>query len=152
MRNYYLLILLFTVIFCSCKNNTVFPPITTEAVTMGGINEDQVTSPAGGYTSRSGSLGSGALNFLDRDSTIISFYYKGTAGNTAAYQLQVYDSTGNGLTSIYTFKDEAANDSLKFVRVIMPSHREFAYYYYTISSGGPTAQSFYVKNLTLYKK
>lgn len=152
MRNFFLLIPAFVILFYSCKNNTVFPPITTEAVNMGSISEDQVSSPALGSASHTGPLGSGALNFLDRDSTIISFYYRGTPGNTAPYQLQVYDSTGSGKTSIYTFKDEAATDSLKSVRVIIPSHHAFAYYYYTISCSGLTAQSFYIKNLTLYKK
>lgn len=152
MKNYFLLIPIFTILFFSCKNNTVFPPITTESVVMGSVSEDQVSSPALGSESKAGALGSGALNFLDRDSTIISFYYKGTPGNTAAYQLQIYDSTGSGITSIYTFHDAAASDSLKFVKVIMPSHYAFAHYFYRISSSGVTPHSFYIKNLFLYKK
>lgn len=152
MKNYFLLIPIFAIVFFSCKNNTVFPPLTTESVLMGSVTEDQVSSPALGSAIQIGALGSGALNFLDRDSTIISFYYKGTAGNTAAYQLQIYDSTGNGITSIYTFHDAAVTDSLKFMKVIMPSHNAFAYYFYKISSSGATPQSFYIKNLFLYKK
>ena len=152
MKNYFLLIPLFAVIFFSCENTTVFPPITTESVVMGSVTEDQVVSPATGSETKIGALGSGALNFLDRDSTIISFYYKGSTGNTAAYQLQIYDSTGSGLTTIYTFRDAAVTDSLKLVKVIMPSHRAFAHYYYKISSSGVTSQYFYIKNLFLYKK
>lgn len=152
MKKYFLLLPAFAVIFFACGNNTVYPPITTEAVQMGSVAEDQISSLAGTSSERIGTLGSGALNFTDRDSTIISFYYKGTPGNTSPYQLQVYDSTGSGITSIYTFKDDFATDTLKLVRAIMPAHDEFAYYRYRLTTSGPTDQSFYIKNLFLFKK
>ncbi len=153
MKKYFLLLPVFAaIIFFGCKNNTVFPPLTTEPVQMGIVSSDQITSSASSSSERVAPLGSGALNFLDRDSTIISFYYKGTPGNTAPYQLEIYDSTSTGLTSIYTFKDAAATDSLKFIRVIMPSHQEFAHYKYRLISAGPTDQYFYLQNLILYKK
>jgi hypothetical protein len=152
LKIFFVLIPVFALIFFGCKNNTVYPPLTTESVVMGNVTEDQVSSPVSGSATHTALLNSGALNFLDRDSTIVSFYYRGTPGNTQPYQLQIYDSTSNGLTSIYTFRDDAATDSLKLVTAIMPSHKAFAHYFYSISCGGATPQSFYIKNLTVYKK
>lgn len=152
MKNYFVLVPILALIFFSCQNNTVYPPITTERVEMGTVSSDEVSSPVSGSAVQTKSLGSGPLNFLDRDSTIISFYYKGTPGNTADYYLQVYDSTSNGLTSIYTFRDAAITDSFKFVSVIMPSHQVHAHYFYTIKAAGAAPKSFSIKNLFLYKK
>ena len=153
MKKFLVLLSLLAILFIGCSKNTiVFPPLTTEAVEMGRISSDQVLITSTGSAVQTASLGNGPLNFLDRDSTIISFYYKGTPGNTADYQMQVFDSTSNGLTSIYTFRDNLITDSLKYVNVILPSHRVHASYFYSLKCSGTGAQSFYIENLLLYKK
>lgn len=137
--------------FYSCNNNTVKPPLTIEPVLMGSVSEDQVNSSDNSVT-KSGYLGSGQLNFLDRDSTIINFYYKGSPGNTAVYQLEILDSTGNGMNSIYTFRDITISETLKYKSVTLASRQAFAYYVYRIRCSGASDQFFYVKDLSLYKK
>jgi len=119
---------------------------------MGSVASDEISISASGSAIKTSPLGSGPLNFLDRDSTIISFYYRGTPGNTANFHLQIYDSTGNANTPIYTFRGNDIRDSLKYVSVIIPSHRAFAHYFYTLKCEGATAQNFAIRSLFLFKK
>ncbi|MBS1492084.1 MAG: hypothetical protein JST55_01155 [Bacteroidetes bacterium] len=152
MKNYFIVVFLFSIAFASCDNGTVNPPLTSEPTLMGSVLADDISISDSGSATKTRPLGSGQLNFTDRDTTIITFLYKGSSGNTAPYQLQIYDSTGEGVTAIYTFRDTGINDSLKTMDVVLPSNRDFAYYFYTLKCEGTSAQYFSIRNLKLYKK
>jgi hypothetical protein len=152
LKNYFIVVFLFSIAFASCDNGTINPPLTSEPTLMGSILADDISISDSGSAMKSRALGSGQLNFTDRDTTIITFFYKGSPGNTAPYQFQVYDSTENGITAIYTFRDTGINDSLKSHDVILPSNHDFAYYFYTLKCEGTSAQYFSIRNLKLFKK
>ncbi|MBS1514469.1 MAG: hypothetical protein JSS63_05535 [Bacteroidetes bacterium] len=153
MKKIIALCALFCIGIIGCnQSTTVYPPLTLVPVEMGSVALDSVYTSAPGSIIKSGSLGSGPLNFTDRDSTIISFYYHGSAGNTADYQLWIYDSTGSGISTIYLFRDLSVSPAEKFVEAKMPSHQIQAYYRYALKCDGATPQSFAVRNLQLFKK
>lgn len=153
MKKCFVLIPIFAMIFFSCNNSTVFPPLTSEPVVMGVVDSDAISfSTSPGYAIKTANLGSGALNFRDRDSTIISFYYSGTTGNTTDYSLLVYDSTSSQSTVIHKFVLDSISSTERFIQIMKPSHQDFASYHYEIKCSGATPQSFAIRKLTLSKK
>lgn len=146
--------LLFSVMLTSCNNDeTVKPPLTEIRVLMAEVTADSVVSPAGFTSQITKSLGSGALNFIDRDSVVVVVSYYGTPGNTSTYSLEIWDSTSAvSRRDVYLLRSVDVTTGLRTDTFKAKSDRANGYYYYRMTASGPTEQKFYIKDLRLYKE
>ena len=156
MKNILLIIsfMTFVTIMTSCNNDaTVHPPLTEVRVLMAEVTADSIISPAGFTSQITKSLGSGPLNFIDRDSVVVALSYRGTPGNTSTYSLEIWDSTSAiSHREIYLLRSVDVTTGLRTETFKAKSDRANGYYFYRMTASGPTDQSFYIYDLRLYKE
>jgi len=141
-------------IYAGCKSDdtTVTPTNPTGEVEVASVSFDSISSAfGGGLVSQTRNFGSGAVNFTDRDSTRISFSYKGfsNANDTLLY---ITDTTS---TRLYTLRDASANDTYKSVNITVPSIKKNCNFYYTMrarNSSGTGNPYLAIKDFKMYKK
>lgn len=139
-------------IYAGCKSddNTITPTTPTE-VEMASVSYDSVYSIfAAGSISQTRNFGSGALNFTDRDSTRLSFSYKGSSnGNDTLFYI-----TDASNTRLYTLTDATPTSSYRTVNVTVPSIKVNAIFYYTLRARttGSNVPYIVLKDFKMYKK
>lgn len=155
MKKILFLFAISALIYSGCSNSDdpvtpVDPP--TGEVLMATVSFDSVSGSfsSGGLVTQVRNFGTGSLNFTDRDSTRISFTYKGFS-NAADTVFYVSDTAG---VKLYLLSDNSVSASTyKSVNVTVPSRKINAPFYYTIrartTSGTPWMA---IKDLKLYKK
>lgn len=153
MKKIIYLFVLLVLIYSGCKtDDPVTNPPATGEVEMASVSFDSLSSlfSGSGNVSRTVNFSSGALNFTDRDSTRISFQYKGSsnANDTLFY---VTDASN---ARVYTLRDAAATDAYKNVNITVPSVKVNAVFYYTMKARttGGVSPYLVIKDLKLYKK
>jgi len=154
MKKIIFLFFLTALIYSGCKNDdtAVTPNPPAGEVEMASVGYDSLASLFGGSgsVSQTKNFSSGALNFTDRDSTRISFSYKGSsnANDTLFY---VNDASN---ARVYTLKDASATDVYKTINITVPSVKVNAVFYYTMKArtSGGISPYLVIKDLKIYKK
>ncbi len=142
----------FLFIYAGCKSDdTTVTPSTPTEVEMASFTLDSISGAfASGSISQTKNFGLGPLNFSDRDSTRITFSYKGasTANDTLFY------ITDESNTRLYTLKDASVNNTYKSVNVTVPSIKVNNVFYYTMKARTATGVIPYIaiKDFKMYKK
>ncbi|MDQ3021088.1 MAG: hypothetical protein M3R36_11040 [Bacteroidota bacterium] len=142
------------VIFSGCSNdddNPVNPPVTGE-VLLATVSGDSVGTSGSGLSTRTSSITSSTLNFTDRDSARITFFYSGE-NNNIPIPMSIYyisDTTEINIFSSTTLNPTPAE---QFVNVTVPSPRVNATFRYKIVTGSLGGPSFFkFRELNIYKK
>ncbi|MEO8209352.1 MAG: hypothetical protein ABI840_02235 [bacterium] len=141
-------------IFAGCSDdddNPVNPPVTGE-VLLATVPGDSVGTSGTGLGIKTSTISSSTLNFTDRDSARISFFYSGE-NNSFPTPVEIYYTIDT--TNIYIFNSTTLNPTVdeQFVNVTVPSPKvnaTFRYRIVTSSLGGPSFFKF--RELKIYKK
>lgn len=137
---------------CSDDNSTNNNPPAGE-VLLAEIQGDSV-GIQNGSSSRIQSISSGQLNFTDRDSARISFYYS-RANNFSSSPMSIYFSSGSTNVNLYQLDSSSSSENEVYVNVTVPSPRVNDFFYYKINSVGLSGSGFsYMKfrEMKIYKK
>lgn len=147
---YLFLVSLFVYAGCKSDDNPTTPTTGEQEVTS--VSFDSIYSAlGGGLITQTKNFGTGALNFTDRDSTRISFSYKGFS-NAADTLFYITDTTS---TRLYTLRDASASDTYKTVNITVPSIKKNCNFYYTMrakTTSGTGAPYLVIKDFKMYKK
>lgn len=147
------LIFLFIVLTgCSDDDNSSNPinPATGQ-VLLAEVPFDSVGSI--GSSTRIVTVTSSTLNFTDRDSARISFYYSGE-NNSVSSPMRIFYVI-NDTTNVYIYNNNLTpGTSEQFVDVTIPSPRVNSTFYYRISTviSNPGFSYFKFRDLKIYKK
>ncbi|MBK8549880.1 MAG: hypothetical protein IPL53_02015 [Ignavibacteria bacterium] len=138
---------------CSNDDDPVTPNNpTTGEVLLAEVSSDSVGSVGASF--RTSTITSSTLNFTDRDSARISFFYTGE-NNSIASPLLIYYKI-NDSTNVDIFNSTALSPTVseKFVNVTIPSPKVNSTFYYRISTvaGSPGFSYFKFRELKIYKK
>jgi len=148
---YLFLVCLFTYAGCKSDDNPTNPtnPIEVEIAT---VSYDTIYSTfGGGLITQTKNFGTGPINFTDRDSTRISFSYKGYS-NAADTLFYITDTTSSRL---YTLRDASVSDTYKSVNITVPSIKKNCTFYYTMrakTTSGTGSPYLVIKDFKMYKK
>lgn len=140
--------------FIGCSNDD--DPVTpnnpsTGQVLLAEVAFDSVGSV--GSSTRIVTVSSSTLNFTDRDSARISFFYSGQ-NNSVAAPIKIYYVI-NDTTNVYIYNSNLTPGSAEqFVDVSIPSPRVNSTFYYRISTviSNPGFSYFKFRDLKIYKK
>jgi hypothetical protein len=139
-----------TIIGCSDDNPSSPNNPTTGEVLLATVSGDSIAITSGA-NSRSLSITSGTLNFTDRDSARIFFFFSGE-NNSVAQPLQIY--WVNDTTNVYLFNDTLyPAPAEQYINVTVPSpgvNQSFRYRISTLSVPGFSYFKFH--DLNIYKK
>ena len=148
LKSLLIVLLLSFVLITGCsEDDTVTPnnPVTSNLPATVSGDSVSVTS---GFSSRSTSISSGTLNFSDRDSATISFYYSGDNNSITEPMTILY----NDSLTFYSFT-LSPTPAEQYMAVTIPSQRINAYFKYRIStSSSPGFSYFKFRNLNIDKK
>ncbi len=137
---------------CSNDDDPVTPNNpTTGQVLLADVSFDSVGSI--GSSTRIVTVSSGTLNFTDRDSARISFFYSGQ-NNSVSAPMKIYYVI-NDTTNVYIYDSNLTPASTEqFVDVTIPSPRVNTTFYYRISTiiSNPGLSYFKFRDLKIYKK
>ena len=154
LKNFTFLFLLVIAVFNGCSNDddpvTPNNPVTGE-VQLADVSFDSVGSI--GSSTRIVTVSSSTLNFTDRDSARISFYYSGD-NNSVPDHMKIYYVI-NDTTNVYIYNNNLTpGTSEQFADVTIPSPRVNSTFYYRISTAisNPGFSYFKFRNLKIYKK
>lgn len=154
MKIIFYLFLASVFIYAGCKSddNPTTPSDPTGEVEVTSVSFDSIYSAlGGGLITQTRNFGTGALNFTDRDSTRISFSYKGYS-NAADTLLYITDTTS---TRLYTLRDASVSDTYKTINITVPSIKKNCSFYYTMrakNTSGTGAPYLVIKDFKMYKK
>lgn len=148
-----LLIICFIFVFAGCSNDDDSNPVTptTGEVLLAQVSFDSVGSV--GSSTRIVTVSSGTLNFADRDSARISFFYSGQ-NNSVPAPMKIYYVI-NDTTNVYIYDNNLTPGTAEqFVDVTIPSPRVNSTFYYRISTiiSNPGFSYFKFRDLKIYKK
>jgi hypothetical protein len=138
-------------IYSGCKSDDNPTTPSTGEVEMASVSFDSLSGLFGsGTISQTRNLSSSMLNFADRDSTRITFSYKGSSNGNDTL-LYINDASN---TRLYTLRDAAVTDSYRSINVTVPSVKVNAFFYYTITATSISSAIPYItiKDLKVYKK
>ncbi len=141
-----------TLISCSDDDNNVTPnnPPSGE-VFLATVAKDSVGVTSGG-SEKSSTVASATLNFTDRDSARISFYYT-ESNNISSVPLIIYFLGGQSDTILYQLDNLVISTSEQFVNITVPSPRVDAFFKYKISTNSTPGFSYFkFRDLNIYKK
>lgn len=154
LKSLFLVLLLSLAVITGCSSdddNPVTPPVTGE-VLLASVTVDSVFTSGSGLSTKSSTVSSSTLNFTDRDSARISFYYSGE-NNLIDTPIVIYYN--NGTTNIYIYNSSTLAPTVaeQFVNVTIPSPRVNASFLYRISTRSVSGSSFFkFRDLNIYKK
>ncbi len=148
-----LTILLLIAAGCSDDNSTNNNQPGTGEVLLAEVSGDSVGINSGSST-RTLSITSSALNFSDRDSARISFYYS-RSNNHSPAPMSIFYVSGSNNVNLFNLdsSSSAANDV--YVNVTVPSPRVSEFFSYKINAVGITSSGFAFfkfRDLKIYKK
>lgn len=154
LKNFSVLFILIFVSFIGCSGDD--DPVTpnnpsTGPVLLAEVSFDSVGSV--GSSTRFVTISSGTLNFTDRDSARITFYYSGV-NNSVTTPMRIYYVI-NDTTNVYIYNNNLNPASTEqFVDVTIPSPRVNSTFYYRISTiiSNPGFSYFKFRDLKIYKK
>ncbi|MDQ3194640.1 MAG: hypothetical protein M3P82_06540 [Bacteroidota bacterium] len=138
----------FTIAGCS-NDNPVAPPLTGP-VLLAEIPGDSVGIQSGSSAKTIG-ITPGLLNFTDRDSALISFYYSGE-NNSSTEPFQIFFNAGPGETYIYNSSNLNILPAEQFVSIPIPSPHNSQFYSYRIKTISSGFSFFKFRDLKIYKK
>jgi hypothetical protein len=135
-------------IISGCKSDdTVVNNVPSEVRMFSPAISDSIgTTEVNAYILKTANLGSTFLNFLDRDSTRISFLYKGSGSLSDTL---FYIETGK--SRLYTLLDAAPGNEYKSINVTVPSIKVNDLFKYTLYAHGDLPYVA-IKDLNVYKK
>ncbi len=153
LKSLLLILLLSFVLTVGCSNdddNNITPPPSTGEVLLATISGDSVGTSSG-FSSNTASITSQMLNFTDRDSVRISFYYSSGVSNTVV-PLTIYCLNKSTADSIlyYNYLPTGQDDQFIDTTFSSPKVNKFFQYQIAVSSGGFSYFKF--RDLKIYKK
>lgn len=154
LKKFSLLFIFIFISFIGCSSDD--DPVTpnnpaTGPVLLADVSFDSVGSV--GSSTRIVTVSSSSLNFTDRDSARISFYYSGV-NNSVTTPMRIYYVI-NDTTNVYIYNNNLNPASTEqFVDVTIPSPRVNSTFYYRISTiiSNPGFSYFKFRDLKIYKK
>lgn len=150
-KSFFFLLLSFVIVTGCSDDDPVTPPVVGE-VLLAEVSGDSV-GVTSGQSSRSLSITSGSLNFTDRDSARITFYYS-VENNNYATPFEIYYVTGTTNTNIYTGSNLLVSTiTEQFIDFTIPSPRVNDFFQYKITTNSSPGFSFFkFRDLKIYKK
>ncbi|MCY7362137.1 MAG: hypothetical protein LH629_08750 [Ignavibacteria bacterium] len=149
-----LFIICFIFIYSGCSNDDNTNPVTpnTGEVLLATVSGDSVGTP-GGFSGKSITITSGTLNFTDRDSARLSFYYSGENNNNADPFKIYYTTIDSTDVLLYTGNTLTITSAEQYLNITVPSPRINLTFRYTIkTSSSPGFSYFKFRDLKIYKK
>ncbi len=138
---------------CSNDDDPVTPNNpTTGEVLLAEVSFDSVGSI--GSSTRIVTITSSTLNFTDRDSARISFFYSGENNSVASPMIIYYKINDSTNVNIFSSTSLAPSVAEQFINVTIPSPRVNSTFYYKISTliSSPGFSYFKFRDLKIYKK
>lgn len=139
---------------CSSEDNTVTPTPDpgTGPVLLATVAGDSLGRNTGSST-RYISISGQTLNFTDRDSARISFYYSGE-NNTSPIAFQIYYDVNDSTSSvIYNSTDLTITPTEQFADIILPSPKVNSFFHYRMQVISPGGFAFFkFRDLKIYKQ
>ncbi|MEO8664112.1 MAG: hypothetical protein ABI462_01335 [Ignavibacteria bacterium] len=146
----FILVLILLTNFYSCKSDDPVTPPETGEVLLAEVTGDSVGVQSG-TSSRSLSITSGMLDFTDRDSARITFYYLGE-NNTSTIPMQIFFNVGPGESVIYSGSNLNILPSEQFADITIASPKNNQFYLYRIITTSAGFSYFKFRDLKIYKK
>jgi len=148
-----LFIICFIFIYSGCSNDDNTNPVTpnTGEVLLATVSGDSV-GVTSGLSSKTFTITSSTLNFTDRDSARITFYYSGDNNNNTI-PFQIYYTIDTNNIALYTGNNLLITTAEQYLDVTLPSPRVNQTFRYTIkTSSSPGFSYFKFRDLKIYKK
>jgi len=148
-----LFIICFIFIYSGCSNDDNTNPVTpnTGEVLLATVSGDSV-GVTSGLSSKTFTITSSTLNFTDRDSARITFYYSGDNNNNTI-PFQIYYTIDTNNITLYTGNNLLITTAEQYLDVTLPSPRVNQTFRYTIkTSSSPGFSYFKFRDLKIYKK
>ena len=145
-----LLVLLFSfLIIAGCsKDDPITPP--AGEVLLAEVTGDSIGVQSGS-SSRALSITSGTLNFSDRDSARISFFYSGE-NNSSTQPFKIFFNSGPAEILIYDGSNLNILPAEQFANITIPSPKNNQFYLYRITAISTGFSYFKFRELKIYKK
>jgi hypothetical protein len=141
---------LLTAFTYSCSDDTQSSDETGK-VLLAEVAKDSVGAILGSSIV-SKNVSTGKLDFTDRDSAEISFFYTGNTNNSAV-PLKISFTSTSGDSVIYSASGLNLNSAENELTVTLPSPRVKEYFFYTLKvTAGAAAGFFKIRSLKIYKK
>ena len=134
---------------CSSEDNTVNPPSTGE-VLLAEVSGDSV-GVSSGMSSRSLSITGNTLNFSDRDSVRLTFYYSGD-NNFDPVPFKIFYNQGPTEIIIFNFSSPDITPTEKYLDTTIVSPKVNDFFIYRITASSPGFSFFKFRDLKIYKK
>ncbi|HQY19243.1 MAG TPA: hypothetical protein PK294_01585 [Ignavibacteria bacterium] len=134
---------------CSSEDNSVDPPATGE-VLLAEVSGDSV-GVSSGSSSMSQSITGSTLNFSDRDSVRLTFYYSGE-NNFDPAPLKIFYNQGPAEINIFNFSSANITPTEKYIDTTIASPKVNDFFIYRITASSPTFSFFKFRDLKIYKK
>lgn len=148
-----LFIICFIFIYSGCSNDDNTNPVTpnTGEVLLATVSGDSV-GVTSGLSSKTFTITSSTLNFTDRDSARITFYYSGDNNNNTI-PFQIYYTIDTNNIALYTGNNLLITTAEQYLDVTLPSPRVNQTFRYKIkTSSSPGFSYFKFRDLKIYKK
>ena len=139
-----------TVLYSSCSEDDPASS-NTGKVLLAQVSGDSV-GIAFGVSTKSQSVNSAQLDFTDRDSAEITFFYTGNSNNSSA-PLTISFNTDSTVANLYSSSGLILNSSEQSITVTVPSPKVREFFFYTIkvtATGG--FGYFKFRDLQIFKK
>jgi len=145
----YVLFSSFLIVIGCSDDDPVTPNSPTGEVLLATVAGDSVSTSTG-FAARTNSISSSSLNFSDRDSARISFFYSGTPTNqTTPFKILI---TGTD-DSVYWNNSLNQDSTEKFIDVTIPSNHINNFLSYRISVLTNSGHCYFkFRDLKIYKK
>lgn len=134
---------------CGSEDSAVNPPVTGE-VLLAEVSGDSVGVNSGS-SSKSLSITGSTLNFSDRDSARITFYYSGE-NNTSTQPMTIFYTTGPTENIIYNAVNLNITPAEQYADITFASPKVNQFFSYRITTTSAGSSFFKFKDLKIYKK
>lgn len=149
-----LFIICFIFIYSGCSNDDNTNPVTpnTGEVLLATVSGDSV-GVTSGLSSKTFTITSSTLNFTDRDSARITFYYSGT-NNTTTVPFQIYYVVDTNNVNIYSALNLTITPTEQYADITLPSPavNQFCRYQISVLAANGIFGYFKFRDLKIYKK
>ncbi len=146
-----IIILISFALYSGCSSDdTVTPPPNTGEVLLAEVSGDSVGISSGSST-KSLSITGNTLNFTDRDSARLTFYYSGENNSSTEPMTISYDS---GPSNIVIYNAVSLNilPTEQYADITIASPKVNQFFKYKINTVSPGFSYFKFRDLKIYKK
>ncbi|MFZ1320246.1 MAG: hypothetical protein WAT71_01685 [Ignavibacteria bacterium] len=141
--------MIFSINGCSSEDSSVNPPVTGE-VLLAEVSGDSI-GVTSGLSTKKISISGSTLNFTDRDSARITFYYSGE-NNSSTEPLKIQYNSGSADIPIYIANTLNITPVEQYFDTTIVSPKVNEYFNYKIATTSTGFSYFKFRDLKIYKK